>query len=286
MENNGQQVKPTVLLAMPQYTNSVKSEAAIGWLVTASQQHKCRVVHKNFRSSLLGRSFNDLWASALQGAQNGVITHFAMIHHDIGPEPAAPDGRRIWWLDEMLDEMERVRADVLSVVSPIKDHRGLTSTAIDDPQDPYEPERRLTMHEILQLPETFTAEDCFKMGINPHRHILLVNTGLLLVDIRKPWVLGDWAANRPVMFTINDRIRRNPDGQWTVDVESEDWYFSREAARWGAQVYCTRKIAIKHFGEVAWTNHEDWGTWKVDEDKVKEPEPLDKPAAEPEKQEV
>ncbi len=276
METNGQQ--PTILLAMPQYANSLKSEAAIGWLVTPSQQQRCRVIQHNYRSSLLGRSFNDSWARALQGASNGVITHFAMIHSDIGPEPKDKDGKPVFWLDEMLAEMQRLKADVLSAVVPIKDDRNLTSTAIDDPQDPFEPERRLTMHEVLKLPETFSAMDCAFAGINPNHHGLLVNTGLILVDVRGAWVWDDWTTNRPIMFTVNDKIIRKPDGQFVVSVESEDWYFSRCANRNRARIFATRKIALKHFGEIAWSNQEQHGSWKVDRDKVKE-EPEAKPEA-------
>lgn len=267
MGNNGQQ--PTILLAMPMYSNAMKSEAAIAWLVTASQQQQCRIIHHNYRSSLLGRSFNDSWARALQGACNGVVTHFAMLHADVGPEPNDADGKRVFWLDEMLREMQRLNADVISAVIPIKDDRNLTSTAIDDPSDPFEPERRLTMHEVLtKLPETFNAMDCYRAGLNPNRNGLLVNTGLMLIDVRGPWIWEDWAASRPIMFTVNDKIVRKPDGQFMVSVESEDWYFSRRANHNRARVYATRRVRLKHYGEIGWSNQEEFGSWKVDHDKI------------------
>ena len=48
---------------------------------------------------------------------------------------------------------------------------GVTTTAIDPPAV-----RRFTMKEILARPETFTHPD------------LLVNTGMLLVDMRDDWI--------------------------------------------------------------------------------------------------
>jgi len=275
MEANGQ--LPRILLAMPQYANAVKNQAAIGWLVMASQGQRCRVSQHNYQSSLLGRSFNDSWARALQGAANGLFTHFAMIHSDVGPNVTDANGKPLFWLDEMLAEMQRVKADVISAVVPIKDDRNLTSTAIDDPADCFEPERRLTMTEVLKLPETFSAMDCAFAGINPHHHGLLINTGLLLVDIRGPWIWDDWITQRPIMFTVNDRIVRNPNGQFVVSVESEDWYFSRAANRNRARVFATRKIALKHYGEIGWSNQEKFGSWKVDRDKIKEEPDEEKP---------
>src|ERR1700730_152109 len=182
-------------------------------------------------SSLLARGFNTLWTKALAERKNG-LTHFLMLHADVVPWD---DG----WLTQLHQEMVRIGAQVLSAVSPLKDWKGLTSTALDET-----PMRRLTMAEIMARPETFTDPD------------LLINTGMLLVDMR-----GDWVEQ--VYFTIKDGIRKNPDGSYTVLTESEDWGFSRQARRLGVQLWATRKVKLAHRGVGQgdiWTNFQAWGT--------------------------
>jgi hypothetical protein len=80
-------------------------------------------------------------------------------------------------------------------VVPLKNEHGLTSTATDTPGYPWGI-RRLTMHEALQLPETFTAADV------PYRQedaTLLLNTGCWLMKLNEPWVKG-------LHFRQQDRI--------------------------------------------------------------------------------
>ena len=94
-------------------------------------------------------------------------------------------------------------ADVVSTVLPIKDRRGVTSTAIDDPEDEWTPLRRLTMREVHRLPETFSAQaDC-----GYPNNALLVNTGCFVLDLRKPSV-----ERVPRLRGIRDRVRKTPDG--------------------------------------------------------------------------
>jgi hypothetical protein len=146
--------------------------------------------------SLLCKGFNELWTLALNNQAELGFTHFAMLHSDIVPE----DG----WLDLLVDEQQRTGADVVSCVSPLKSGEGLTSTAIDGDGE-WNLSRRLTMREVMKLPETFGVEDC---GVpdcspssphwNPNRR-LLVNTGCWIADLSKPWV-------RQFHFRTEDRI--------------------------------------------------------------------------------
>jgi hypothetical protein len=159
-----------------------------------------------------------------------------MLHDDIGPED--------FWLDALIAELEDRQLDVLGVVVPIKDHKGLTSVAIDG-EDTWRPKCRLTMSEVMQLPETFTSED---VGGN-----LLLNTGCWVAKFDM-----DWA--RQVRFTINDRIVFNrATDRYEAQVEPEDWYFSRLCHELKLSIGATRKITVDHRGEVDFSNQHVWG---------------------------
>jgi hypothetical protein len=201
--------------------------------------------------SLLGAAFNLHWCQALNHFAEGDIHGFAMMHSDIGAE--------VNWLDILFAEMEKVGADIISAVVPIKDERGLTSTAIDDTGDQWKV-RRLTTKEVMKFPETFTEKD---VG-GP----LLLNTGLWLCR------LGPWAFK--TCFTIQDKILQSPDGRFEHRVIPEDWDFSRQVRRFGLKLAATRKVRINHWGPFYWNNQQQWG-W--DHDKTNAPE------ASPEKQE-
>ena len=75
------------------------------------------------------------------------------------------------------------------------------------------------MTEAMARPETFTAPD------------LLVNTGLLLVDLRAPWV-------EEICFTVTDRIQKLEDGSYAVHVLGEDYGFHSKPA--GSAFRCGR----------------------------------------------
>lgn len=99
----------------------------------------------------------------------------------------------------------------------------------------------LTMTEIMARPETFTAPD------------LLVNTGMLLVDMRADWV-------ESIFFTIKDRIDKSPNGAYTVVCEPEDWGFSRQARRLRVQLWATQRVRLIHMGPGYYNNFQTWGT--------------------------
>jgi len=200
--------------------------------------------------SLLAANFNTLWANALNVAhRGGRLDYFAMQHADIG----APD----WWLDAAIDELETSDLDVLGVVVPIKDMRGMTSLALArDDGDDWRPLCRLTMAEVHRLPATFTSAD---VG-----HPLLLNTGLWVCRFDPAWA-------RHVNFTINDRIvfDRTTD-RYLAQTEPEDWRFSRLLHEIGApgsptdglrplRIGCTRKIPVRHRGDIDFASDRVWG---------------------------
>jgi hypothetical protein len=229
-----------VLVGMPGY-QGLTPEAACGFFGCTKGGVEVRR-RMQTRSALLAHNHNLLWCEALNGRRGGV-THFAMQHSDVEPEAG--------WLDTLLAELDRTGLDVVGVPVPLKDERGLTSTAVDRTDgDTWRPQRRLTMAEVYDLPETFTSDD---VG-GP----LLLNTGL--------WVcrLNEWAED--VCFTIRDAIGEDPDGKFTPLVEPEDWHLSRQFHALGLKVGCTRKVRLAHRGPVPFPNTHAWGSMATDAD--------------------
>jgi hypothetical protein len=192
-----------------------------------------------------------------QGGLN--VTHIAMVHNDVALAPG--------WLDDMVEEMHRTGADLLSVVIPIKDPLGLSSCAIDS-DNPFQVTRRITMTEVYDLPESFTAEDCgYPTGT------LLVNTGAFLLDFSKPWrKLTNPDGTLKLTFTSPDRVGRRPSkpdgsvpGWWEAQHAPSDWGFSRYLNSLRLKVVATRKIVAHHYARIPVTNEHAWGQWQVDE---------------------
>lgn len=260
-------------LVCPMYDERMWGQTHNG-LMMATMGGRHRVSRMQCSTSLLSHTFNTLWVQTLgKQATEQDFTHFAMLHADLAPEPG--------WLDMLLDEMDRIGADVLSVHSPIKDARGLTSTAVDV-HGPLTNPRRFTLKEVVdELPETFDAAGCGYPG-----RPLLVNTGCLLVDLRKEWV-------RSVCFQVSSRLVWNlrqtgtklpgveppcwinervyvidrPDHvEYTVLIDPEDWDFSRQAHAAGAKVFATRKVKLKHLGAGIYPNYTVQGMWQHDDD--------------------
>jgi hypothetical protein len=247
-----------VLLAIPQHGALAHSGALRAGLIWASEDHCIQLVMP--ASSLLPKTFNLAWCTGLKLAEQRQIDLFAMLHDDIVPEPG--------WLDKLVAELERTGCDVLSCVVPIKDPRGIASTAIDcaNPEDHWHCEKRLTMHEVMQLPETFTAADC---GF-PDR-ALLINTGCWVCRIRDPRFrltdegpsfASDTGQRLSFAFDIKTRVMRLPDGNYQVQCISEDWDFGRWLHRHGFDVRATRVVSLEHFALSAYPNNKAWGSCK------------------------
>lgn len=195
--------------------------------------------------SWLCRNFNVLFTAALNMRAKAGITHFLMLHEDV----AIQDPR---WLSRMVAIGEEKKADVLSVVSPLKFDKGLTSTALDNGDG--RPVRRLTLNELYKDYEpTFTDPK------------LLINTGLMLVDLRSP-IFKDPNNVEKLAFTMVDKIKTNKDGSFAVDGTPEDWNFSRKMRELGASIWATREIPIVHKGGGVWGNMLAWGS--LDRDQV------------------
>lgn len=231
--------KPRVVLGMPRYSDAASFGAVKALMFPTAGA--CEIVDTiSPCTSLLDHCFNQIWCHALNRRDELGATHFAMIHADIAPT--------IGWLDVLAEELAATAADMLSVVVPIKDSCGLTSTALNT-GDLWLP-RRLTMSEVMKLPETFGAADA--------GHPLLLNTGLWICDLRKPWV-------NDVCFDSMKRIVTTPDGRRHAQCVSEDWFFSDQLNQRGCRLFATRKVALVHHGGRHFVNDRSWGLWETDE---------------------
>jgi len=235
-------IKRNVGLAMPFRGASVVDleSLLIGVRMKASSRPDTNVAPGHSWCSLLTYNFNLLWTMFLNMRDQDGITHFAMLHDDIHVE--------VNWVDTLIDLMEENDADLVSCVVPIKDARGLTSTALDVTPDPWNPQR-LTMREIHKLPVTF--DDATAGGP------LLLNTGCWGCRLDRPWV-------DQVRFRQQDEIRV-VNGKREAHTIPEDWDFSRQVRAAGGKLIGTRKVKLHHERPV-YTNAKPWGEWATDED--------------------
>jgi len=227
-----------VFIALPHY-GDLSAAMALSLL---NMSRSAEVYIESRGSSLLPDNFNALWCMALN---NRPFDKFVMLHSDIGP-------LEHFWLDTLIQEQERVGADVLSAIVPIKDIRGLTSTGLVDPTTGYV--QRFTMHEVYnKLPPTFSIAN-FK-DIAPRK--LVVNTGLWVCDFTQPWV-------EDIAFCIQSSIVKDEQGIFHNVSMPEDWHFSLQCDQLGVKVFATSKIKLKHKGAAEYSNEGVWGSLTED----------------------
>lgn len=218
--------KPTakVYLGIPTHDGRVQNEV-VNAILGAGRTLGTATVEGG---SALTYNFNSLYCMALNNRVNG-FTHFAMLHSDIAVKQAG-------WLDKMVEIMEREGASVVSVVMPLKKvGSDMTSTAIEElaTEKPLGfVARKLTLRECAERGETWTDP------------ALLVNTGLMLVDIRTPWSTKVW-------FEFKDRIESVLEGGretfYPVSL-AEDFGFSRMVRAQGGKLVVTREVFAEHCG--------------------------------------
>ncbi len=198
--------------------------------------------------------FNLLWADAHNLYNEGKITHFAMMHGDITPDPSQR------WLDILLEEMDARNATLVSSISPIKDGRGVTSSGIADLDDPWLPWRRFTLKEVHEsLPETFD-----NVGAGYPDKPLLHNTALWVCDLRKPCFSKlNERDELDLYFNFPTRAVRGTDGKLQHQRESEDWRFSADLWRRGIRdTYITRRVKLTHHGKMDFSNTKTFGAFQ------------------------
>lgn len=194
-------------------------------------------------SSLLNHCFNNLWTCLHNLRRQGhEFTHYAILHDDILPDPG--------WVHTLVGVMAKNDLDFVSAVAPIKDDRGLTSTAFyeDDIWD----FQRLTMKEAMAIPETVSEV--------PGKNLLL-NTGCCLLRLRP----GDPWRERPRDFAFETMERIDDrNGEYIASVVSEDWHWTNKLREAGARVAFTRAVALAHEGDWDYRNDSEWGRWDSD----------------------
>jgi len=253
MNEKNDKPEKLVFLAMPAGEGRPNVGAAQAFYQLASQRD-VPLIQFARNGSALGQNFNVLWSSALG---NPKVTHFAMLHSDLIPSA--------WWLDTLMDEMERTGADVISAVNAIKDTKGLSSTSVGYPDDEWD-YRRITTTELQSLPVTFGIEDVPDSIRAGGRDVLLVNTGCWLCDLRRPWWRDtDDSGCLKFHFTQDDRITYDEQqGKYVVEFAPEDWLFSRMCHAAGAKVLATTAVRTSHVGTRGFTVDHAWGQLKTD----------------------
>ncbi len=280
-ESNGQ--KYNIFLGIP---NSGKiMPCCLMGISEAVKKHSIMLAPSQFGD--IPQNFNILWCICLNNCQANQITHFAMAHTDILPGKG--------WLDTLIEEMDRVDADIMTGVVAIKDYRGLSTTGLRYPG--IWGTRRFTMKEIHDLPETFCLEDCIHLddhyrrdyrqawedvasdlsgnlshdeqrlcdmlatlrGERVQKSILAINTGLWVCRFHH----AGWTHAFPGFKSEHRIVWR--DGIFQPEFDSEDWLFSDWAASQGLKVYATRKVTTKHVGAFEFGNDTVWGSMKTDE---------------------
>lgn len=210
-----------------------------------TRKHQCG--YTSIDSSAQCVVMNAAYIMALEAYEQGNADWFLIWHSDIVPEP--------FFVDKMVDIAEAKKADILSVVVPIKDEKGLTSTALDEPVGDVPLDwrvRRLTMSEVLGK-EPVNGEILEPTFTRPN---LLVNTGLFLLRLSVPW-------RDQIRFHFEDQIIR-VHGRRKAVVMPEDWGFSRDARKLGCNsIWATREIRVEHKGAATYPNDQVWG-WQTD----------------------
>jgi len=214
-----------VMIGVPCFGAQMYAETAMA-LVNAIA-HRAGTVVLTIATSLLTVNRNTLWYEAVRRARRGEITHLLFMDADTAPCD-------VDWLEQLLREMQKHQAQVLGCVYPIKNASGDTTTARQT-GDAWHSEC-MTYAELRDHPVTWTAPD------------LLVGTGLLLIDMR-----GAWCDK--ICFHIEDRIDRTPKGDFTVNAQSEDWHFCRQAKALGVDIWATMRIKLHHWGPSCWPSY-------------------------------
>jgi hypothetical protein len=237
-----------VLVALPTYDDTSSTRQHI--YLWGAQTDRIQIVPSTRGISALCWCFNWLYTRALN---DKTYDYFLLLHADI--IPINPPH----WVGKMISEADRVGADILSIVSPLKSSEGLTSTALVSDQHPQG--RRVTMFEcVKQLPETFTDRELIEaFGWQNETHVQIrVNTGCMLLDLRRKRELFE-----QMHFRTHDNIIKR-DGKFVATFIPEDWDFSDQAYKLGLKVAASRVVQLLHHGATDYRNGGAWGTTEHD----------------------
>lgn len=249
----------TVFVGLPRRPGMRPPGEAPGKIQLVRPVRRGRLAVQRLASSLLCLTFNKILAGALNRRATEGLTHFVMQHDDIVPGAG--------WADVLIGELDRTGFAVVSAVVPLKDPRGLTSTAVRNSATGKT--RRLTMAEVAGLPDTFTLDDVRAAGIgsgdDPADDLLAVNTGLWVCRLNDGWV-----DHFPGFSMTDGLMRDEKTGLVKAGCVPEDWQFSEWLWRRGFRVAATKKVQLGHLGHdergepVEYRNDHVWGEWDTD----------------------
>ncbi len=236
-----------ILVAVP--GPSIHPGAIAGFL-QATRKHQSKGWFRDGNDN-----FQYFLCAALNMFEAGLITHAAMLHADMKPDP--------WWIDTIVDEMDRLDAGLISAPAVIGDERKLLSFGVAEPKQFWHALRRFTLAELPSLPDTFNAAD-----LGYPDCALLHNNGCFVMDLRKPQFFAtDPDGQLLPIFMYPKRIRRDPEtGRWMPEGCSEDYYFSRIIHQLGIRSWITKKVVTGHLKARWHRTDEDGGTWSNDEE--------------------
>lgn len=243
-----------VMIGVPMHKGEVCAQTMNSVFIAASKKHKM-----NFQLlglSLLAKNFNLLFINAIRMGYDYFILH----HSDLGIFGKISRANNESWLDTMIERSDQQKVSALSVVSPIKSPTGLTSSGLEMiAGDPWSL-RRLTIKELERLPNTEITRDqvCKLFSADPSKAgALLVNTGILLMDIRNGG--GVWREKKWPGFHIYDEIVWNTKGVPESFTIPEDWNMSSWCHENGVRFNCTKELLLTHVGGQNFNNHGAWG---------------------------
>lgn len=253
MESKDTDRKPYTYIGVPTHSGLVDVGTVYALLKAARTSHVATELHT---APLLANNFNQLLCNAINLRKGGLpLTHFCLMHSDIVPVQSD-------WLNILQQEMAANDLRVISAVVPIKDARGLTSTGMCVSIGEHAIKgdvRRITITESMKMPTTFTGDDAHKiLQGTPRTNLLLINTGLMLIDLDLPFV-------DELYFTVRDEIRMEAmdggDGMLLRKpyCEPEDWFFSRLLNRKGVRYGATRAVDVEHIGRFRYDSRVTWG---------------------------
>lgn len=237
-----------VYLAIPCGADACISIGTVRTILHAIAEPRLSIAVMPLASSALVCNFNHLLCDLRHKMLEGhAFDWFVMLHSDIECEQN--------WLSKLVGIAKQTSADILSVLSPIKDERGLVSAGLDTNQ--WMP-RRFTMTEVHgSMPKTFDSEYCR----NRYGHDLIVNTACMIFNTRRPWIADFW-------FETKNEIALDGRGKATVLFEPEDWKMSRWANRNNLKLFTTSEVKLCHLGGVGYMNDHVWGQQQVDEGNI------------------
>ena len=232
---------PRVCVVMPRGGTEVHAPAYKAFLVPVNNcnlecDEQVIVLAGHAESQTSANNMQELWATVKNFRDDGACTHMAMIHSDID----APMG----WVNVLWNEARLNNLALISAVVAIKEPSGRTSTAVGSSTDPWRVKRFIRVQDRYRMPQTFTTDNIRE---DPD-DVLLVNNGLMLLDLR-----GEWTDE--YNFICPSVVEKDAaSGKWRHRFRSEDWELSRLLHSRGIPYGATWAVRVAHLGNGRWLN--------------------------------